>query len=144
MKRHHLAALFLLIFGGLFVYLRLEDGEIERAIRMGIFFTLLGIFAFFSGRLQPRLRFLGVNLLLLIVLGVATYQDFIAGDIISVIIQGVLMSILIISAVALTLFQDKPFYKEKIAPWLEPTPHTGLVDSLVPLIVLLLLLFFGR
>ena len=53
MKRHHAVAVFLLIFGGLFIYLTLDDGETERAIRMGIFFTLLGVFSFFSGRLQP-------------------------------------------------------------------------------------------
>ena len=118
MKRHHVVAVFLLIYGGLFVYLRLDDGETERAIRMGIFFTLLGIFAFFFGKLEPRLRSLGVTLILLIVLGVSTYGDFIAGDIVSVIIQGVLMSALMILAVAPTLCQDKPFYKEKIEPYI--------------------------
>ena len=80
MKRHHIVAVFLLIYGGLFVYLTLDNGEIERAIRMGIFFTLLGVFSFFSGRLQPRLRSLGVTLIILIILGVSAYHDFMAGD----------------------------------------------------------------
>ena len=140
MKRHHIVAVFLLIYGGLFVYLTLDDGETERAIRMGIFFTLLGVFSFFSGRLQPRLRTLGVTLIILIILGVSAYQDFMAGDIASVIVLGILM----ILAVVPTLFQDTPFVKEKIGPWLKPTSHTGGVVPLVALIVVLLLLFLGR
>ena len=140
MKRHHIVAVFLLIYGGLFVYLTLDDGETERAIRMGIFFTLLGVFSFFSGRLQPRLRTLGVTLIILIILGVSAYQDFMAGDIASVIVLGILM----ILAVVPTLFQDTPFVKEKIGPWFKPTSHTGGVVPLVALILLLLLLFLGR
>ena len=140
MKRHHIAAVILLIYGGLFVYLTLDDGETERAIRMGIFFTLLGGFSFFSGRLQPRLRSLGFTLILLIILGVSAYRDFMAGDIASVIVLGILM----ILAVVPTLFQDTPFVKEKIGPWFKPTSHTGGIVPLVALIVLLLLLFLGR
>ena len=140
MKRHHIAAAFLLICGGLFVYLTLDNGETERAIRMGIIFTLLGVFSFFSGRLQPRLRSLGVTLIVLIILGVSAYQDFMAGDIASVIVLGILM----ILAVVPTLFQDTPFVKEKIGPWFKPTSHTGGVVPLVALIVLLLLLFLRR
>ena len=140
MKRHHIVAVFLLIYGGLFVYLTLDNGEIERAIRMGIFFTLLGVFSFFSGRLQPRLRSLGVTLIILIILGVSAYHDFMAGDIASLIVLGILM----ILAVVPTLFQDTPFVKEKIGPWFKPTSHTGGVLPLVVLIVLLLLLFLGR
>ena len=126
MKRHHAVAMFLLIYGGLFVYLTLDDGETERAIRMGIFFTLLGVFSFFSGRLQPRLRSLGVTLIVLIFSGISAYWDFMAGDIASVIVLGILM----ILAVVPTLFQDTPFVKEKIGPWLKPTSHTG---GVVPL-----------
>ena len=140
MKRHHIVAVFLLIYGGLFIYLTLDDGETERAIRMGIFFTLLGVFSFFSGRLQPRLRSLGVTLIILIILGVSAYRDFMAGDIASLIVLGILM----ILAVVPTLFQDTPFVKEKIGPWFKPTSHTGGVLPLVVLIVLLLLLFLGR
>ena len=140
MKRHHIAAVILLIYGGLFVYLTLDDGETERAIRMGIFFTLLGGFSFFSGRLQPRLRSLGFTLILLIILGVSAYRDFMAGDIASVIVLGILM----ILAVVPTLFQNTPFVKEKIGPWFKPTSHTGGIVPLVALIVLLLLLFLGR
>ena len=146
MKRHHIVAVFCLIFGGLFAYIRFEDGDTNGAIRTGIIFTLLGVFSFFSGRLQPRLRSLGVTLIVLIILGVSAYQDFMAGDIASVIVLGILM----ILAVVPTLFQDTPFVKEKIGPWFKPTSHTGGIVPLVPLvalialIVLLLLLFLVR
>ena len=138
MKRHHFVALFLLIFGGLFAYLTLDDGDTERAIRMGIFFTLLGVFSFFSGRLQPRLRTLGVTVILLIILGVSAYRDLMARDIWSVIILSVLMILVVVPA----LFQDTPFVKEKIEPWLKPTSHTGGIVPFIALILLLFLLFF--
>ena len=140
MKRHHLAALFLLIFGGLFAYLRFDTGDTDGAIRTCIIFAILGVFLFFLGRLQPRIRSLGLNLIILIVLGVSAYRDFMAGDIGSAIILGILM----ILAVVPTLFQDTPFVKEKIGPWFKPTSHTGGVVPLVALILLLLLLFLGR
>jgi hypothetical protein len=140
MKRHHVVSVFALICGGLFAYIRFEDGDTTGAIRTGIIFTLLAIIMFFLGRLQPRLRSLGVTLIVLIILGVSAYQDFMAGDIASVIVLGILM----ILAVVPTLFQDTPFVKEKIGPWFKPTSHTGGVLPLVVLIVLLLLLFLGR
>ena len=140
MKRHHIAAGFLLIFGGLFTYIRLRDGDTEGAIRTGIIFALVGVIMFFLGRLRPRLRSLGVTLIVLIVLGVSAYRDFMAGDIVSVIILGILM----ILGIVLTLFQDTPFVKEKIQPWLKPASRIGMVVSLVALIVVMLLLFFAR
>ena len=139
MKRHHIAAVFALICGGLFAYIRFENGDTNGAIRTGIIFALLAIIMFFLGRLQPRLRSLGVNLIVLIVLGVSAYRDFMAGDIVSVIILGILM----ILGIVLTLFQDTPFVKEKIQPWLKPASRIGMVVSLVALIALLLLLFFA-
>lgn len=138
MKRHHTAAVFLLILGGLFAYIRFNDGDTEGAIRTGIFFTIFGVFSFFSGRLQPRLRSLGVTVILLIVLGISAYRDFIAGDIWSVSI----LSFLMISVVVPTLFQDTPFVKEKIEPWWKPTSHAGGIVPFIALILLLLLLFF--
>ena len=140
MKRHHIVAAFLLICGGLFAYIRFENGDTNGAIRTGIIFTLLAIIMFFLGRLQPRLRSLGVNLVVLIFLGISAYRDFMAGDIGSVIILGILM----ILGIVLTLFQDTPFVKKKIGPWLKPTSHTGGGVPLVALIVLLLLLFLAR
>ena len=139
MKRHHVVSVFALICGGLFAYIRFEDGDTTGAIRTGIIFALLAIIMFFLGRLQPRLRSLGVNLIVLIVLGVSAYRDFMAGDIASVIILGILM----ILGIVLTLFQDTPFVKEKIQPWLKPASRIGMVVSIVALIALLLLLFFA-
>ena len=139
MKRHHVVSVFALICGGLFAYIRFEDGDTTGAIRTGIIFALLAIIMFFLGRLQPRLRSLGVNLIVLIVLGVSAYRDFMAGDIASVIILGILM----ILGIVLTLFQDTPFVKEKIQPWLKPASRIGMVVSIIALIALLLLLFFA-
>ena len=121
MKRHHIVAAFLLICGGLFAYIRFENGDTNGAIRTGIIFTLLAIIMFFLGRLQPRLRSLGVNLVVLIFLGISAYRDFMAGDIGSVIILGILM----ILGIVLTLFQDTPFVKKKIGPWLKPITYRG-------------------
>ena len=140
MKRHHVVAAFLFICGGLFAYIRFEDGDTSGAIRTGIIFTLLAIIMFFLGRSQPRLRSLGVNLVVLIFLGISAYRDFMAGDIGSVIILGILM----ILGIVLTLFQDTPFVKNKIEPWLKPVTRIGMVFSIVALIALLLLLFFAR
>ena len=139
MKRHHIAAAFLLICGGLFAYIRFDDGDTEGAIRTGIIFTLLAIILFFLERLQPRLRSLGVNLIILIVVGVSAYRDFMDGDMVSVVILGVLML-----GIVLNLFQDRPLVKNNIEPWLKPVSRTGLVVSFFVLVVLLLLLFFLR
>ena len=38
MKRHHVVAVLCLIFGGLFAYIRFDDGDTEGAIRTGIIF----------------------------------------------------------------------------------------------------------
>ena len=139
MKRHHLAALFLLIFGGLFAYLRFDTGDTDGAIRTCIIFTLLAIIMFFLARLQPRLRSLGVNLIILIVVGISAYRDFMAGDMVSAIILGILML-----GIVLNLFQDGPLVKSNIEPWLKPVSRIGLVVSFLVLVVLLLLLFFLR
>ena len=139
MKRHHIVAVFCLILGGLFAYIKFNDGDTNGAIRSGIIFALLGVIMFFLGRLRLRLRTLGVTVILLIVLGVSAYRDFMAGDIGGVIILGVLM----ILAVVMVSIENTPFYKEKIGPWLKPTADIGMGISLAALIVLLLLLFFG-
>lgn len=139
MKRHHLAALFLLIFGGLFAYLRFNTGDTDGAIRTAIIFAILGVLLFFFGRLQPWLRSLGLNLILLIVVGVSAYRDFMAGDMVSVI-----LGILIILGIVIVFFQNKPLIKTNIEPWLKPVTRIGLVVSFLALVVLLLLVFFLR
>ena len=86
MKRHQIVALLCLIFGGLLAYARFDSGDIGGAIRTGIIFALFGIFMSFSGRMQPRFRSLGLNLIVLTGLGILTYRDFMSGDIVSGII----------------------------------------------------------
>ena len=139
MKRHHIAAAFLLIFGGLFAYLRFDTGDTDGAIRTTIIFAILGVLLFFYGRLQPRLRSIGLNLIILIVVGLSAYRDFMAGDMVSAI-----LGILIILAIVIMSFQNKPLIKTNIEPWLKPVTRIGMVVSFLALVVLLLLLFFLR
>ena len=57
MKRHHVVAVLCLIFGGLLAYTRFHGGDTAGAIRTGIIFALLGIFAFFyHGNFRTRFR----------------------------------------------------------------------------------------
>lgn len=139
MKRHHLAAAFLLIFGGISAYLRYDDGDINGAIRTGAIFILAGAAMFLLARLQPRLRSLIVNAVLLIIMGRFIYQDFMAGNTAWVVVGGVVLII----AVVLTLFENTPFVKEKIRPWLKPVPYIGVALSSIALIVLLILRFLA-
>ena len=139
MKRHHLAALFLVIFGGAFAYLKYDDGDINGAIRAGAIFILAGAAMFLLARLQPRLRSLIVNAVVLIIMGRFIYQDFMAGNTAWVVVGGVVLII----AVVLTLFENTPFAKEKIRPWLKPVPYIGVALSSIALIVLLILRFLA-
>ena len=61
MKRHHIAALFLLIFGGLFAYIRFDDGDTAGAIRTGIICIVLGVVVFFFEKLKSWLRPVGAT-----------------------------------------------------------------------------------
>ena len=140
MKRHHIAALFLLIFGGISAYLRYDDGDINGAIRTGAIFILASVTTFLIARFQPRLRRLIVNVIAFILLGLFVYKDFMAGDTTWVVVGGVVLII----AVVLTLFENTPFVKEKIQPWLKPVPYIGVTIALIVLIVLLILRFLGR
>ena len=136
MKRHHIAAMILLIFGGLSAYIRFNDGDIGGAIRTGIIFVILGILAFFyTGKVRARFRPV-VIALPVILLALMAYRDFMDGNIVSTVIAG---TVLILGGI-LTFFQDTPFVKEKIRPWLRPVPYIGLV---VVLIIMLFLLFTG-
>lgn len=140
MKRHHIAALFLLIFGGLFAYLRFDDGDINGAIRTGIIFVLASAAIFLLARFQRRLRTLIVNVIALIIFGLFAYRDFMAGDT----VWGIILVIGLIVGVVLTLFENTPFVKEKIRPWLKPVPYIGVTIALISLIVLLILRFLAR
>lgn len=140
MKRHHIVALFLLIFGGISAYLRYDDGDINGAIRTGAIFILASAAMFLLARLQPRLRSLIVNAVVLIIVGRFIYQDFMAGNTAWVVVGGVVLII----GVVLTLFENTPFVKEKIRPWLKPVPYIGVALSSIALIVLLILRFLAR
>ena len=140
MKRHHIAALFLLIFGGISAYLRYDDGDINGAIRTGAIFILASTAMFVLARLQPRVRSLIVNAVVLIIMGRFIYQDFMAGNTMWVVVGGVVLII----AVVLTLFENTPFVKEKIRPWLKPVPYIGVAVSSIALVVLLILRFLAR
>lgn len=140
MKRHHIAALFLLIFGGAFAYLKFDDGDTEGAIRTGAIFILAGATMFLLARLQPRIKSLIVNVIALIFLGLLAYQDFMAGDT----AWAIILVIVLFVAVVLTWFENRPFVKEKIRPWLKPVPYIGVAISGIALIVLLILRFLAR
>ena len=135
MKRHHILALFLLIFGGISAYLRYDDGDINGAIRTGAIFCLASAAMFVLARLQPRVRSLIVNAVVLIIMGRFLYQDFMDGNTTWVIVGGVV----VIIAVVLTLFENTPLVKEKIRPWLKPVPYIGVALSSIALIALLIL-----
>ena len=137
MKRHHIAALFLLIFGGSFAYLRFQDGDTNGAIRTAIIFALLGIFAFFyHGKFRARFRPVVIALPVILIGGMAVHAAFI-GNTVSLIILGIGLII----AIPLQLFQDTPFVKEKIQPRLRPIPYIAIG---VLLIMTLLRLFTGK
>ncbi len=140
MKRHHVAALFLLIFGGISAYLRYDDGDINGAIRTGTIFILASAAIFVLARLQPRVRSLIVNAVVLIIMGRFIYQDFMDGNTTWVVVG----SVVLIIAVGLTLFENTPFVKEKIRPWLKPVPYIGIALSSIALVVLLILRFLAQ
>ena len=140
MKRHHFAALLLLIFGGASAYLRYDDGDIHGAIRTGVIFVLASVTMFLLARFQPRLRRLIVNVIAFILLGLFAYRDFMAGDT----LWAMILVIGLIVGVVLTLFENTPFVKEKIRPWLKPVPYIGVTIALIALIVLLIFRFLAR
>jgi ABC-type Mn2+/Zn2+ transport system permease subunit len=108
MKRHHVVAVFLVICGGLFAYIRFHQGNTEGAIRTGAIFILAGATMFLLARLQPRIRSLIVNVIAIIVLGLFAYQDFMAGDTVWAIILSI---VLIIGVILRTCFKTKNVFK---------------------------------
>ena len=140
MKRQHFVALFLLIVGGAFAYLKFDDGDTEGAIQTGAIFILAGATMLLLPRLQPRIRSLIVNVIALIFLGLLAYQDFMAGDK----VWATILVIVLFVAVVLTLSENTWFVKEKIRPWLKPVPYIGVALSSIVLIVLLILHFLAR
>lgn len=135
MKRHNTAALLLLVLGGLFAYIRFDDGNTEGAIRIATILTLLGVTLFFLGKLPSRLIPL---VTFLFVLGLSAQGKFMDGDI----GRGIVVGILMILVAVLTLFENTPFIKEKIQPWLEPTSRAERVVSFIVLTAVMLLFAF--
>ena len=140
MKRHHLVAVFLLIYGGLLAYIIFRHGDTDgaSAIRMGIAFILFGAIGFFDGRLLSRLRVSVKAMMLLTSWGLLAYRDFMNGEIGSAFIIGIVWIVVGFSI----LFEGEPLVKEIAGPRLNP--YIGMDVSSVVLIVVLLLLFFGR
>ena len=124
MKRHHIVAVFVLIFGGLFAYIQFHHGDTDNAIQTGVICTLLGVVAFFYEKLRSWLRPVGTTGPL-IFLGLMAAHAALTGDIAA----AIFLSIGVIGGGVLHFFQDTPFVKEKIEPY-------------IGIIVLLIMAFF--
>ena len=113
MKSYYVAAVFFIIMGGLLAYIRFHQGNTEGAIWIGIIYPLLGVFAFCYGKFRPRLE-LAVIAYNLISLGLMAAYAASTGDIAGAIFLGIGS----IGVCVLHFFQDTPFVKEKMRPWL--------------------------
>ena len=126
MKRHHIVALFLLISGGVFAYIQFHHGDTDDAIQTCIICILLGVVAFFYEKLRSWLRPVGITIPVIIMSLLAADAAF-RGDIrmvIFLLIGNILMGVL-------HFFQDTPFFKEKIEPYI------GIVILLITTLFLL-------
>ena len=113
MKRHHIVAVFVLIFGGLFAYIQFHHGDTDRAIRTGIICTLLGVAAFFYEKLRTWLRPLGATVPLIFLGLVAAHAAFTRD-----IAAAIFLCIMVIGGGVCHFFQDTLFFKEKIQPYI--------------------------
>ncbi len=127
MSRHHIVAIFSFIFGGLFAYVQFHHGDTDRAIRTGIICIIVGIVALFYEKLRSWLRPVGITVPL-IFLGLLAAHAVFTGDIAAAIFLG----IMVIGGCVHHLFQDVPFFKEKIEPY---------IGIIILLIMTLFLLF---
>ena len=135
MKRHHFAALFLFLCGGLLTYTIYQKNP-EEAIRWVIVLYLFGTIIFFYEKLPTWFRPI-VIVLPVIGAGYIAYIHFVNGNI----VLAVVTCTALITVGVPMLKRDKPTIKETIRPWLEPAPYVGVIVSLVSLVVWLLLLF---
>jgi hypothetical protein len=115
MKRYYVAAVFLISMGGLFAYIRFNQGNTEGAIWIGMSYLFLGVFAFWHGKFQPQLRLVAVASNVVLMWLMAVHATF-TGDI----VWAVFLCIGSIEGCVLYFFQDTSFVKEKIRPWLGP------------------------
>lgn len=112
MKRHHVVAVCVFIFGGLFAYLQFHHGDTGCAIRTGIICILLGIAAFLFEKLRYRLRPVGVAVPLAVMGLMAAHAAF-TGDIAATIF----LCIGVIGIGVCHFFKDTPFFQQKIEPY---------------------------
>ena len=127
MKRYHLVAVACLIFGGLLVYMRLDNGDTSGAIEKGVICILLGVVAFLYEKLKSWLNPVGSTVPLIIIGLMAAHAAF-TGDI----AEAIFLCIGVIGTGIHHFFQDTPFVKEKIEPYM---------GMIVLLIVTLFVLF---
>ena len=121
MKRHHLAAGFCVIFGGITAYERFLNGDINSAIWIGVLFAVLGVILFFYKALRRWIKPF-VIAVPCILIGIAVYKDFRDGDL----TFGILGILVLVLGGVLTVYQDRSFVKERIRPWLRPIPFVAL------------------
>ena len=133
MRRHHLAAGFCMIFGGTLAYEQFLNGDTNSAIRIGVVFAVLGVILFFYKVLRRWIRPF-VIAAPVVIMGVVVYKSFRDGDF----TWGVLGIMVLVLGGILTVFQDRPFVKERIRPWLRPIPFVApgilLVGALLSLV----------
>lgn len=121
MKRHHLAVGFCVIFGGILAYEQFLNGDTNSAIRIGVMFAVLGVILFFYQALRRWIRPF-VIAAPVVLMGVVVYKDLRDGDL----TWGILGIMVLVLGGILTVFQDRPFVKERIRPWLRPIPFVAL------------------
>ena len=132
MKRHHIVAVLLLISGGLFAYIQFHHGDTGRAIRTGIICTLLGVVVLFYEKLRSWLRPVGVAVPLIFIGLMAAHAVF-TGDIGA----AIFLCIGVIGVGVLHFFEETPFVKEKIEPYI------GIIILLIMTLFLLFDTFFS-
>ena len=113
MKRHHTVAMFSFISGGLFAYLQFHHGDTGRAIRTGIICALLGVVVLFYEKLRTWLRPVAVAVPLIIIGLMAAHAAFTGG-----IGEATFLCIGVIGVGVLHFFEETPFVKEKIQPYI--------------------------
>ena len=121
MKRHHLAAGFCIIFGGISSYERFLNEDINNAIRVGMLFVVLGVILLFYSALRRWIKPF-VIAVPVVLMGIVVYQSFRDGDL----TWGILGIMVLILGGVLTVFQDRALVKERIRPWLRPIPFVAL------------------
>ena len=113
MKRYYVAAVFLIIMGGLFAYIRFHQGSIEGTIWIGSIYPLLGVLVFCYGKFRPRLSLVAIAFNLILFGAMAAYAVA-TGDI----TEAIFLCIGSILIAVLHFFEGTPLVKEKIEPYI--------------------------